>query len=414
MDQEVRKVRPSPISLEQFEASSGAFEHAVGLPPAAYTNHEFYEFERDAVFGREWICVGRVDQIPEKGDFFTITIVGEPLIVVRTADGAVNVMSSVCQHRAMCITAPSERPPEEWLELPPETSGNCRTFKCPYHWWIYDLDGKLLGAPEMQRTPGFRRGDVELPKLRVEIWKGFIFINFLPDAPPLSPRLGRLDEFLDPYDVENMVSVDTETIEGLPFNWKIMVENFMEGYHPDRLHAGIHDFAPSRNVDYLPFGDEDGAMIGTIRTEVIDGGFNPTTKAYFPVIEGLTEEQRHRTLFVAVPPSLLIGVQVDSAFWFTVQPTGPAEHSLTMSYIFPKTTFELPMFRQLLDTAIKGVELFNNQDLPANTAIQRGMSSRFAPRGRYSWQESVLSQFNTWLLRTYRSAEAECALQSVT
>jgi phenylpropionate dioxygenase-like ring-hydroxylating dioxygenase large terminal subunit len=199
-----------------------------------------------AVFEREWICIGRVDQVANPGDFFTITVLGEPLIVTRTNEGVVHVMSSVCQHRGMCVTAPSERPKEEWLELPPETKGNTRTFKCPYHWWTYDLHGRLIGAPEMHRTTGFTKSDIRLPTVRVEVWQGFIFINFKGDAPPLAPRLGPLERFLGNWHVEDMVTVDPEIIEGLPFNWKIMVENFMEGYTPTGCTRSFTSSHPAR------------------------------------------------------------------------------------------------------------------------------------------------------------------------
>lgn len=395
----------SPIPLEEFEASATDFSTAVTLPPAAYTDPEFFDFEMKAVFERRWICVGRTDQVANPGDFFTITVLGEPLIVARNADGEINVMSSVCQHRGMCVTAPGERPKEEWLELPPETKGNTRTFKCPYHWWIYDLNGRLIGAPEMNRTEGFKKSDISLPKVRVEIWLGFIFINLSGDAEPLGPQLAPLEEFLANWHIDEMVTVDPENVENLPFNWKIMVENFMEGYHPDRLHAIIHDFAPSSTINYAPYERGMAYMYGHHPTENSEGGFNPLQKALFPTIETLTQEERDSVQFAYVPPGLLMGIQCDSAFWFTVLPTSATTHTLTMAYIFPKSTVEHPLFRQTLEFNIKGVEFFNNQDLPANTAVQRGMASRFAPRGRMSWQESVLASFNMWLLDAYREAE---------
>lgn len=395
----------SPIPVEDFADSAGDFSTVVGLPPAAYSDPAFFEFEMEAVYGHEWICVGRSDQIPQPGDFFTITITGEPLIVVRNKQGDVNVMSSVCQHRAMCITAPGQSTPDEWFEIPPETSGNQNNFRCPYHWWTYDLNGQLIGAPDMGRTVGFNKSDIQLPRLRTEMWKGFIFVNFDDEADPLSPRLGRLDEVLENFHIEDMVTVDPATVPGLPFNWKIMAENFMEGYHPSRLHKGIHDFAPSSGAEYAPYHQNDAAIFGVMHALHVDGGFNPTEKIIFPVIETLTEEERWKIQFAYIPPSLLIGLQPDSAFWFTVQPTTVDSHTLTMAYIFPPSTPGIHLFAEKLHAAIQGVELFNNQDLPTNTAVHMGMKSRFAPRGRYSWQESVLSSFNTWLIERYMAAD---------
>ncbi len=255
----------------------------------------------------------------------------------------------------------------------------------------------------MDKTPGFQRSDVCLPTLRTEFWKGFIFVNFDAAAPALSPRLAKLDRFLANYHVEEMATVEPFTVPDLPFNWKIMVENFMEGYHPDRLHNPIHAWAPSDTIHYLPYDEDGAALYGYMESIQPDGGFNPTYRALFPPIDTLTEEEHNRVPFVYVPPSLLLGLQSDSAFWFVVQPKSADTHTLSMAYVFPPSTLELPLFGDLLGAAIAGVSLFNNSDLPTNTAIQQGMHSRFAPRGRYSWQESVLAQFNRWLVKRYRA-----------
>jgi phenylpropionate dioxygenase-like ring-hydroxylating dioxygenase large terminal subunit len=396
-----------PVPLSALDDSDRDFEDGVMLPAGCYTDEEFFAFELDAVFGHEWLCLGRTDQVPEPGDYFTITMAGEPLIVVRKPDGEVTVLSAVCQHRGMIITAPADRPEAEWTAPPPETSGNCRTFRCPYHYWTYDLDGRLVGAPEMQRTPSFVRGDVRLGQPRVECWNGFVFVNFDPEAAALGPRLGALDAALANYRVADMATVDPMTIPDVPFNWKVMVENFMEGYHPDRLHKGIHDFAPSALVSYAPFADDDAVLYGFMGTTNVDGGFNATYQALFPVIDTLTEEDRRRLVFAFVPPTLLLGLQADSAFWFVVNPTSAEAHTLSMAYIFPPSTLEHPLFHQLLTAAVAGVSLFNNQDLPTNTAVQRGLHSRYAPRGHYSWQEAVLPQFNRWLVQRYRAGAGE-------
>ena len=118
-------------------------------------------------------------------------------------------------------------------------------------------------------------------------------------------------------------------------------------------------------------------------------------------------EERQRVIFALVAPSLLMGFQADSAFWFYVDPTGPTSHALSMAYIFPESTIELPDFTESLEAAIAGVSTFNRQDMPTNVSVQLGMQSRFAPRGRYAWQEGVLAQFNTWLVDRYLAAADE-------
>ena len=121
-------------------------------------------------------------------------------------------------------------------------------------------------------------------------------------------------------------------------------------------------------------------------------------------LPGLTMEDRQRIVFAFVPPTLLMGFQPDSAFWFAVDPTGPTSHDLSMAYIFPAETIEMDGFDDKLGEAIDGVANFNRQDMPTNVATQFGLQSRFAPRARYSWQEAVLAQFNSWLVDRYEAA----------
>ena len=112
--------------------------------------------------------------------------------------------------------------------------------------WSYGLDGRLLGAPAMERTEGFDKKDFPLPTLKVELWQGFVFVNFDPDAAPLAPTLADVRRRTSSnYDLENAVCPGTFTLTDLPWNWKVMFENFNDGYHANRLHHTIQDFCPS-------------------------------------------------------------------------------------------------------------------------------------------------------------------------
>ena len=148
-------------------------------------------------------------------------------------------------------------------------------------------------------------------------------------------------------------------------------------------------------------------MYGLNQTLETGGGFNPTKRSLFPFLPNTTEAERQQVVFALIPPSLLIGVQADSAFWFTVDPTGPKTHNLSMAYLFPEETTMLPLFDKLLETAIQGVSYFNAQDMPTNVGVQQGMESRFAPRGNYSGQEAVIPQFNSWLVDRYERQVAD-------
>ncbi|MGH1489562.1 MAG: aromatic ring-hydroxylating oxygenase subunit alpha [Acidimicrobiales bacterium] len=365
---------------------------AVTLPSELYTSPEVLAFEAEALFMKEWLCVGRAERIPEVGDWFTVTLVDEPIVVARDKAGEVRAMSSVCQHRAMQVC---------------EGEGNSSTFKCPYHHWNYGLDGRLLGAPAMEKTIDFDKGAFALPQLKVEEWLGFIFVNFDPDAAPLAPTLDRYSSFLNNYDLENAVCPGTFTLEGMEWNWKVMFENFNDGYHANRLHQFVQDFCPSSMSAFpVPWSDDSNVIFRTAGYTHIDGGFNATHRVIMDVFPDLTEEERTRSTFALVPPTLCFGTAPDQCFFFLVRPTGPETIDVEIGYIFHPSALEDPLFEQKMALSDAGVQVFVEQDQDATTKVQRGLRSRFAPRGRYSWQEESHIQFNRWLVSRYQAAWA--------
>lgn len=380
----------TPGLLAAFDGSVTDVATASTLPPVVYTDDEFLAFERASLFAHEWLCVGRASAIPAPGDFLSVSVNDEPVLVVRGKDGAIRALSSVCRHRAMQLADTG-------------AAGHCSTFTCPYHQWVYGLDGRLLGAPAMERTDGFVKADHGLPALAVEEWQGFVFVNLDRDAAPLAPTLARYTPFLEHYDLTNAVCPGTFTLTDLPWNWKVMLENFNDGYHANRLHHTIQDFCPS-NLAAFPVSWDDGSNV-IFRTNGythIDGGFNATTKALLPVFPRLTEEERWRSTFALIPPGLCLGTAPDQVFFFIVRPKTAGTIDVEIGYLFDPDAVRHPMFEHLFRMSDAGVQVFVQQDQDATTKVQRGLRSAFAPRGRYSWQEESHVQFNRWLVQRYR------------
>ncbi len=360
---------------------------AITLPSELYTSPEAFAFEREAVFMGEWLAVGRVERIAEPGDWFTVDLLGEPIVVLRDKAGELRAMSAVCQHRAMQIC---------------EGEGNSTTFKCPYHHWIYASDGRLLGAPAMERTEDFAKADYGLPSLAVEEWMGFVFVSFDPAAEPLAPTLARYEPYIASYDLPTAVCPGTFTLTGMPWNWKVMFENFNDGYHANRLHQYVQDFCPSHMSAFPePWDDNSNVVFRTAGYTHIDGGFNATHRVIMDVFPGLSEAERSRSTFALVPPMLCLGTAPDQCFFFLVRPTGAETIDVEIGYIFHPATLEDPLFEAKLKLSDAGVQVFVEQDQDATTKVQRGLRSRFAPRGRYSWQEESHVQFNRWLVKRY-------------
>jgi phenylpropionate dioxygenase-like ring-hydroxylating dioxygenase large terminal subunit len=395
------------ILVDDLEASDVDVDRAITLPRKCYTDAEFFEFEKSALFKQEWICLGRASDIPQPGDYFTATVADEPLVIVRGADEQVRVMSSVCRHRAMVITDPVPKAREHWWDSgPAESAGNCgHAFRCPYHYWTYNLEGKLIGAPDMQETPGFQKERISLPNLRVEVWNDFIFANFNADATPLAPRLEPIDRMVANWDISKMVSGGSENLQALPWNWKVMFENFVEFYHSDRLHNVICSFSTSNS--YLRRDDFDpssATIISAGTTTHADFGFNPTFKALFPAIKTLSDEERALAIFFLIPPTLAFGFNSDSAFYFLLNPTAVDRLDIKVAGLYPAEYLDHPLFHHLEAVAALGIEYFNEQDFGAVSSVQRGLRSEFAARSQFCWQEQPINHFNRWLIERYRRA----------
>ena len=360
------------------------------LPRECYTDPEFYAFEQEAVFMRSWLCLGRVDEIPNPGDFVRLDMDNEPLMMLRDQDGEIRVFSPICAHRGHLLC---------------EGSGNTgRLLRCPFHAWSYGLDGHLVAAPSMSETVPLAelKAESHLPSHQVEVWNGFVFANLDPNAKPLVPTLHKLTAALENYHLEDMVSMPVAEIRDCQWNWKPQLENGIEPYHSAYLHGVLHDFAHVRLTSFVPFDPEDGAVYHPTGFYEPDAGFNPTARALLPTIESLTPAQRQEVIFASIPPNLGFGVVPEGLFYYLVLPAGPGRCNLRIGHLYPESSTQHPVFEHLYKIAQDGLVLFHNQDASATESVQRGNRSRFRKPGRFSFQEESLLQFYQWLNIRYQ------------
>jgi phenylpropionate dioxygenase-like ring-hydroxylating dioxygenase large terminal subunit len=376
--------------LEALDTTSVDYTTARTMPAAVYTSEAFYQFEKEAIFAKEWLCLGHVSQIPESGDYFTIQVADEPLIVVRGEDGVVRVLSAICQHRGYPVTVDGDK-------------GTAKQFRCAYHYWAYGLDGKLVAAPEMTRTCPIAqlRAETALPELKVEIWFGMIFANMDPDAAPLAPTLSKLAPEMEAYDVGNLTAINPLEYKNQPWNWKGMHENALEPYHTSFVHMGYHDIAPASMAEFTDWDDGDGQVMHPTNYRWRDAGFNPTGNAILPILPGLSDERRSRVMFASVLPTVFFALSPDQVFYFLITPESANTMTLRMAWLFPESSLKAPGFEWAFEMQNAVNAVINEQDVYSNTRMQHGQRSRFATRGRYSWQEGTLPQMNRWLTLRY-------------
>ena len=369
---------------EQLAATMRPLNEAHTLPPHCYTSREFYELEVQKIFMKEWLGVGRVDQIENPGDYFCKDIADEPIVILRDTQGEVRAFSRTCVHRGACVV---------------EGEGNARSFKCPFHGWTYNLDGALVGAPNMNRAEGFNRSDWPLPELRVEIWEGFIFVNFDADASPLGPKLVGLSEKFKNYNLSAL-----RATRSLPFwnecNWKLSIEQAIDMYHVPNIH-----FMPKTQKRMAAtFGEEDPNGVWTTSFTEAEAPYPYVTgtnmaKSPFPALEGLSSFELQSFNMLLVYPSTLVAPLPDGALSIFAYPEGPDRTNVTICLYYPESTLKIPDFDKHLNEAMEGFAITNNQDMVGARLTQRGMKSRLLRPGRFSHVERTTWEVDRYVIR---------------
>jgi len=184
-----------------------------------------YELERERVLGRSWILGGRSEQVRQPGDWITFEGHGETVVITRQPDGSLAAFHNVCQHRGPALVGPRQ-------------GCGARRFTCPYHGWVYDTTGKLVGVPEREDFSAEHLRDVRAPAVAVDEWGGWVWINLAgPDAaPPLAEWIGpEIRADLGRYRMEDMVLHELLEFD-VPVNYKAIVDGFNEVYHITELH----------------------------------------------------------------------------------------------------------------------------------------------------------------------------------
>jgi len=276
-------------------------EDAFSMPGAFYTSAELLELEREQLFRRKWLCLGREEEIPETGDYFATELVGEPVAIIRTLSGKVKALSNVCRHRAMPLLS---------------GSGNSRRITCSYHAWTYDLDGKLQRAAGVDAHHGDFIRDCRLPEYPCEIWHGFIFVNLDFEAPSFleSETVRAIEPMVKHMHIEDMRLIYSSEQEW-DANWKCLVENFLEGYHLSTVHRKtLHPYTPTRLSQHFTPGSDHLGFYSWYPEDA------PSRGAAHP---DLTADEKRRSLMLGIAPSSVFGVSGFKVTYNLIQPLSP-------------------------------------------------------------------------------------------
>lgn len=366
----------APLAALMAEVAAGAGKTLAAsetLPPAAYTSQAFYDLEVEKIFRKDWLAIAHISQIPNPGDYIPIDLCGELLMAVHGRDGVIRTMSRVCLHR--------------WAPLVNE-AGNTRTFMCPFHAWGYALDGKLIGAPLMEKVEGFTPKDCSLPTYRTEVVDGFVYMNFDDAAPPLAPQIADMVAHMGGCRAADLKVAGKLTYD-CKFNWKIVVETFMECYH----HLAAHPVTFEKDFPARLSWGEDARPAWTVVHSPARPGVAPKIfDEGLPFIQALNELQLTAFSLYQVFPYQIFATNPDRIGWFRLQPKGPHETRLELVNLFLPEAFEQPDMGEILETRKPRVEQIMQEDIAVNVMQQLGAAAPSSRAGRLSHLESAVWQ----------------------
>ena len=351
------------------------FEHARAMPASVYTSETFLESELRDVFAKDWFCVGRSDALANPGDYTTLELAKQPIIVLRDTDGGLRAMSNVCLHRMSTLL---------------EGRGNTRAIVCPYHAWTYNLDGSLRGAPAMTLNEGFCKDGYALPQIRCQEWLGWVFVSLDTEAPDVSDQLASVETMISDFDMAGYQETFFET-HIWNTNWKVLAENFMESYHLPVCHAGTIG-GLSRLEDMVCPPGEAAFNYHTILKD--DGLQIALAHAGNTKIKG---DLRRTTFLFAIYPSLLITLTPGYFWYLTLHPHGVGQvrigfgGGMSPDYVGdPDAEKHFAQLKKLLDDV-------NAEDKGCTEKVYKGLCSAMANPGHLSHLERPNYDFAHYL-----------------
>jgi Rieske 2Fe-2S family protein len=350
------------------------------LTGADYSSPAVYEEERERLFFRGWMCIGRSEEVPATGDYLVRDVAGESVFVTRNRDGELRGFYNVCAHRGTKL-----------LDDEPACGHLGKALKCPYHAWSYDLDGRVLATPNVHEDEHFERSDYHLQAIAVDEHAGFLFVSLADEPISLDQHLTKSNERITDFERYRMgeLRLGRRITYDVAANWKIVVENYNECLHCPTIHPEL--------VQVIPLFRKGEVWDG----ETIDGGnlmlegftsFTTTGTSELPKFPGLLEPDYGMYYGVFQFPNLMINMHPDSVMAYLIYPNGPAKTTVVSEFYFRPEALALPGFDP--SPTVELWDIISRQDWAVCERAQLGVSSRGFRGGVYPRKDRLLFDFN--------------------
>jgi len=378
-----RQQSSSPITAAEVAATRQPTNRANVLPPRVFHDPAIFDHEMDNWYAGGWVSVGREEDALVPGQYFLAPVAGESMIVVRGNDGVLRAFHNVCRHRGAVIVE--------------EERGVAPRFQCPYHAWIYDLEGRLKQPRHTELLEDFDPAEWGLIEARCATWQGIVYLDLSGQAEPLEEFLGDLPREFARFDLAALRRAGSIDYD-VKANWKALIENYEECYHCPGVHPQLNKITPYNMGMYLPW---QGPFIGSYM-EVLPEYETLSLSgeaAGRPAIAGMTDEDEHRVYYFAIWPNQLLSLHPDYLMLHWLMPLAPDRTLVRCEWFFDPAEMAKPDFDP--SDAIEFWDMTNRQDWHVCELQQRGTRSRAYTAGRYSAIESSVHGFDLMVADRY-------------
>ena len=353
------------------------------LPGRYYTAPDVFADEQERIFARHWICIGRDAALAAPGDYLTVEIAGESIIVLRDQSGERRAYYNVCRHRGTRLCeAPKGRLSE--------------TIQCPYHAWTYALDGRLIGAPHMNEVEGFDKKAYPLHAVALAEWQGFLFVNLDPHATPAAKWFAPLEGRFSRYNLPLLRTVRHIEYD-VRANWKLVLQNYNECLHCPTIHPEL-----STKLPYTSGANDliDGPFLGGyMEIKAPHESATMTGRVCALPLGTLAAEDQRRAFYYALFPTMMLSLHPDYAVFYTVWPVGPMQSRVVCEWMVHADAPAAAGYN--IQDAEEFWDRTNRQDWHICEQSQLGIRSRVYAPGPYSPRESIPAAWDRMYLRAF-------------
>jgi len=366
-----------------FRKSAASFQPgAETLPQRYFVSLQIFADELQKIFATNWVLVGHQSQLAKPGDYFLAEVAGESLIVAKDQRSTIRAFYNVCRHRG--------------ARLCEEQTGHTAAIQCPYHAWTYALDGRLLGAPHMDETPGFNKAEYPLKPVRLGLWEGFIFLNLGDASASLEKCFEPLDGKFSPWNLATLRSAKRIEYE-VRANWKLIFQNYSECYHCLGVHPELSKISP---YDSAENDLTAGPFLGGFMRIASGKSLTKSGDACALPVGNFGDEDFRFVFYYSIFPNMLLSLHPDYVMVHQLEPQSPERTLIFCDWFFNPEAFKRSGFDP--DDAVEFWDTVNKQDWHVCELSQQGISSRAYEPGPYSARESIPAAWDHYYLQVMR------------